>query len=288
MKGAQSMTRWLREPLLHFAILGGLLFSIGHEWGSEERAIRVTEERLVQFLQYQTRAPDLQTARRHLQSMNTAERDHLIDLYIREEALYRQAMDMQLAQEDPVIKKRLVQKLEFMAQDSTRPPAQPPKEALQAFFSRHRDLYRQPEQFSLTHVFIQSDAGAMARAEKVLKKLNAGKLSTADAVQLGDPFPHQHNYARQKREMLDAHFGQQFAQNLLNTTDADRERWQGPIVSPRGLHLVLFLDYEPERPAKLQEVRATVLRDFMREQKDQRFQEEIQRMVEQYAVELEL
>lgn len=99
------MRRWLREPLLQFAIFGGLLFSIGHDWGSEKRAIRVTEQRLAQFLQYQTRAQDLQTARRHLQDMNTAERDHLIDLYIREEALYRQAMDMQLAREDPVIKK---------------------------------------------------------------------------------------------------------------------------------------------------------------------------------------
>ena len=248
----------LREPLVHYVALGIALFAgyallTGTDDSGSDQLIQVSENE-VQWLANTWES-------RWQRPPTNDELSGLVDAYIREEVLYREALAVGLDRDDQVIRRRLVQKLEFITEDLAS-QVQPSQTAFQAFFQENLDRYRIPEQRSFEHVYFNVDRrgpGVEADAERVLERLRTTSPGLQEAVMLGDRFMLQHAYRDLSEQGVARNFGARFATSLFEVEPGE---WQGPIGSGFGLHLVRVTDVVEGRVPDLSEVRDDVLRDF--------------------------
>jgi hypothetical protein len=127
-------------------------------------------------------------ARHHDREPTAAELDVAVDAWIEEELLVREARVLGLDRADPIVRRRLAQKLRFSLEDADGVD-DPGDEVLAAWHREHAELYRRPPRRGFTHVFAAGlDAGARARAHAWVEALDAG----ADPEGRGDAFPHGH------------------------------------------------------------------------------------------------
>lgn len=176
------MKRLIRDPLIHFFVLGGLLF-LGYSLATEsrgvpdgERVIVVDEAAILNFMQLRARAFNEEHFRKMLENMSAPERKLLIDDYVREEVLYREAVAMGLEEDDYMIRRRLVQKMEFIAESMAQQVVRLTEAEVKDYFEEHtRDYFVEPH-VTFTHVFFDAERRgwekARERAESTLKTLN--------------------------------------------------------------------------------------------------------------------
>ncbi len=240
--------RYLKDPLAIFLLFGLLVFA-AQQWLSADAGdyrIDVTvgqQNRIFDQWQAQMGRPP-----------TPEEAAGLLDQWLREEILYREAKRLGLDQDDTIIRRRLAQKLTFLNEDLAN--AEEPTEAdLTAYFDANAADYRIPERFSFEHRYFSSDRRADAEAD--------ARAALDDPGAVGDPFILQKSYAeRSAREVADL-FGTAFAQ-ALTTLDADRpNEWQGPVPSAYGWHLVRLTGRVPARDPLMAEVRDAVRRDYL-------------------------
>ena len=144
---------------------------------------------------------------------------------------------MGLDKDDTIIRRRLAQKLEFLAQDLVA--LTPPTEAeLQAYFTAHRESYQEPVRFTFTQVFIDPDKrgdATLDEARAIKAKLVAQSDATGNAGALGDRFRLQSYYPENAQTDIQKLFGSGFAESVA---DLSPGQWHGPILSGYGVHLV--------------------------------------------------
>lgn len=247
----------LREPLGHFLLLGAVLFGVFALLGDRgsERAghIVVTpghlEHLTVSFTRTRQRPPTAQ------------ELAGLMDDYIREEVLYREAVAMGLDRDDTIVRRRLRQKLEFLTEETAE--TAPPSDAeLHAFLQQHADVFRIEPRLAFQHVYLSRDRrgdAADAETQQLLVQLSTGDAAT-DTAALGDPFLLPHQFALSSRSEIARLFGDAFTQQLQHIEPG---RWAGPIESEYGLHLVFVRERTDGRVPALAEVRQAVQRDWL-------------------------
>ena len=249
----------LREPLVHFLLAGGVLFGLSALFGQSfgvggaSNRIEVTADRIQQLRETWTRQRGAPPTQREL--------DSLIEDFIREEVLYREAIASGLDQDDTIVRRRLAQKVEFLAQ-SVASTVEPSDAELQAFFDDNAERYRIPEQVGFSHVYFSGSnrgAGAEAAARGALAQLASGEVATADAAQLGDRFMLQYEYPPQSRDQIRDLFGPRFAGRLF---ELPVDEWSGPELSSYGMHVVRIRQRVPTRLPALSEVRSQVARDL--------------------------
>ena len=278
------MKRWWRDPLAGFLLAGILLFVVYRiaSQGDDGRTIEVGDAELLEFVQYRQRSFDAPAARLHLDGLTDAERASLVDEYIREEALVREARAMGLAENDFVIRQRLIQKLEFISRgiDSGNEP--PGERELRDWYESHPGDYGQRASASFAHVFV-AGRQAPARAAELLEQLNRQQVAFADAASHGDRFLYHPSYANRSLDEIASHFGPQFAV-AVGELDADPERWQGPLESRYGLHLVLLVDKADERTRPFDEVRELVAYDVKRQRAADNLESLIDDIVARYSI----
>jgi hypothetical protein len=224
-----TLRRILREPLVHFLVLGmGLLVLYGvfrprEEVRDDQIVVSTAQiERLAALWQRQWRRPPTQQ-----------EMTGLIESHIREEVLYREAQAIGLDRDDTVIRRRLAQKIEFLAQDLAL-QGSPPEAELRIYFEENSDKFGIPGRLSFTHVYVNRDrhgADAEGDARQILASLREG----ADPGQEGDRFMLQSHYALRSRDEVARELGTAFATSVFELPVAD---WQGPVESGYGIHLV--------------------------------------------------
>lgn len=246
--------RILRQPLLQFLALGVVLFALylffGGSSGEEEKKIVVSArqiELLSAMWEKQWRRPPM-----------PQELEGLIQSFVREEVLYREALAMGLDQDDTVVRRRLAQKIEFLAQDLMAQVV-PSEAELRSFYEEHPEIFEEPARISFSHVYINLDQHGQestAIAESLLADLDAG----ADPRQLGDRFMLQRDYLRKSPAEVARHFGSQFATEVFELSPGE---WQGPVRSGYGLHLVLVEEKEDAYLPALEEVRQEVQDEFI-------------------------
>src|SRR4030095_14567143 len=144
--------RIIREPLLHFLLIGSLLFFISSQVNNvRQRAANqiVIDNNMVGriILQYQTQIGMLPTKEAL---------DGMIEDKISEEVYYREALKLRLDKDDEIVKRKLSQKFEFLENDMSVPPA-PGKEELKKFYDGHPNLFRDSATVSFTHIYFSSD-----------------------------------------------------------------------------------------------------------------------------------
>ena len=274
----------LREPLVHFLVIGAILFCVNSiigrssAFGGGQNSIRVSAAKLRQLRETWSARwgspPDAQ----QLQA--------LIDDFVREEVLYREAIASGLDTDDTIIRRHLAQKVEFLAQGVVA--AEEPTDAeLQQFFQARQERYLDPPKVGFSHVYFNASrrgaSAAQAVADETLARLRAKQTPTALAS-LGDAFMLQHEYPPQTYSEIRDLFGAEFATGVL---DLQPQEWLGPVRSSYGLHLVRIDAVIPSRVPSLDEVRSRVRMDFIDERVRSAFDAYYQRLRTKYRIDVE-
>ena len=274
------MKKLLTEPLLHFIALGALIFA-AYTWlspGEEDRGSIVVslgqQEHLVTaFSRTWQRAP------------TASEFANLVEDWIKEEIATREGQRMGLDADDTIIRRRLRQKLELLAEDVVA-MARPDDAQLQAFLEENQTDYRQEPTWTLHQVYFSLDRRgdqAVQDAEEALVLLDTGgDLVNPDNI--GDPLPLPVRMSNEREQAIANQFGQVFVEELQGV---ETGRWQGPIRSGFGLHLVRVDEYTPGRALTLEEARDAVQRDWFNQQRLATIDTLYERLRETYDIEVE-
>jgi hypothetical protein len=264
----------LTDPLTHFVVLGALVFtayqllnpSVGPD---PERVIVVDEPSLVEFVQYRSKQFDEQQALKRLRGMSGTAMTELIDEFVAEEALYRSAKRFGLEADDYVIRRRLVQKMDFMAEGVITPDSVVDDAVLQQFYANNHKRYFKPATVTFTHVFYgaqqRGTVAAQALAAATLVKLQKEAVTFTQAPQFGERFAYQLNYVERPQEEVADHFGEAMAGQLLALPVA-ANRWVGPLESTHGSHLVLVTNQQAGYQPEFSQVAAAVRQDYLAKQ----------------------
>jgi hypothetical protein len=255
---------WWREPLLHFILIGAVLFVL-FEW----RGGGVGSARIV-ITSGQIDALALAFERTWQRPPSEEELKGQIDEYVREEIATREAMALGLDRDDTIIRRRLRQKLEFLAEDTA--DAAPPTDAeLQAWLETHPESYTVDPELSFRQVFLSPDRhGAGVEVAAVsLRETLARHGADAPIDTLGDAVMLPPELLRTTRADVARQFGDEFADALLAT---EIGRWAGPVRSGYGLHVVFVRDRAPGRLPPLADVRPHVERDFTTDRRRRQLQ----------------
>lgn len=240
--------RLWREPLVHFLLIGAVLFLL---FGLGQGAAVKTPNRIVVDAG-QVEQLRAQFARTWLRPPTEDELIGLVRERVRDEVYYREALAMGLEQDDPQIRRRLRQKLEFILEDlSAEPP--PGDEVLGAFLRQHTEKFAVEPQISFRQVYLNPSkhADLAADAKAMLGRLNSG--AAPDAI--GDPTMTPDTYTRATTFEINRSFGEAFARELLQLPQG---AWTGPVLSGLGAHLVFVSERVPGRLPELSEVRKEV------------------------------
>jgi parvulin-like peptidyl-prolyl isomerase len=185
------------------------------------------------------------------------EANGLVEDLVRNEIYYREAMAIGLDRDDSVIRRRMRQKMEFILEDITA-QTEPTEEELLTYMKKHPDSYLVDPQIAFRHVYVNVDKrgkNAGTDALEILAQLNAG----ADPEAVGDPILLDAEIKLSPLWDIKKQFGEEFSRNLLELKSG---KWEGPVRSGYGLHLVLVTKRVGGRLPELKEVREMVKRDW--------------------------
>lgn len=246
------MNRLFREPLLHFLLIGLVLFivyaAVQDEAVDNSQQIVISTsdiERLASLWEKKWQRPPTRQ-----------ELDGLIEAQVKEEVLYREALAMGLDQNDTIVRRRLAQKVEFLSSDIAS-QAEPTEEDLQAFHDENTDRFATPAHVSFEQVYLNADKRGEQVSRDAVTLLHELKSSgsSIDLLAAGDPFMFGVQHETLTQHGVSRLFGSQFANAVF---DLPIGEWQGPVNSGYGLHLVRVSSRTGSKPRALDEVRDKV------------------------------
>jgi hypothetical protein len=276
------MKRIIREPLVHFLVLGAGLFlaySLFSKNGSraEPGKIVVTQGQIEHLVDGFTRAWQRPPAPEELAG--------LVRDQVREEVYCREAMAMGLDQDDTVIRHRLRQKLEFVSDDIAA-MAEPTEADLNAYFQAHPDTFRVPPQITFRQVYLDPEkhGATLSRdaAQLLTQLIQAG--SQADLLTFGDSFLLASQFTNVSAGEITAQFGEKFAATLSALPPG---QWQGPVRSGYGVHLVLITARTEARLTALADVHVAVRQAWVNAQRLEANENFYQALLKRYTVTIE-
>lgn len=272
----------LREPLFHFFVIGAALFlvySVASDYFSSDagRNIEISQadiELLAETFARQWQRPPTEEELRNL-----------VQARVREEVLYREALAVGLDQDDLVVRRRMVQKMELLSQDLAL-LADPTDQELQAFFQERLENYRVPPRISFSHIYFNLDnrgAEAEEHARAVLAELQAEDPPPRRDPERGDRFMLQYDYSLLAPQEVQQQFGARFSETLFELEDG----WHGPVVSGYGLHLVNVVQRVEDRIPQYEEVRDRLIADYNRMRRDRAIEALYQGLLQEYNVKID-
>ena len=245
----------LREPLFQFLVLGGVLFSLSHL--VDRNKAEAPDRILVSSARIDNLADGF--ARTWRRPPSKEELQVLIDDYIRDEVFYREGRAAGLDRDDVIIRRRVRQKMEFLAEDASS--AEPGDDQLAAYLEANPARFRTDDRLTFRQVFLSAN-----RRERTINddsKQVADALTqlgaTGDTTSLGDPFLLGEDFKAVSQTDVVGIFGDDFAKYLAAV---ELGRWQGPISSSFGQHFVYISERIPGGLPPLAAVREAVLREW--------------------------
>jgi peptidyl-prolyl cis-trans isomerase C len=242
--------RLLDEPLVHFLLIGVaffVLYSLFTPSTLQPRSSRIelTPEDLNQLqVTWMAQWKRLPTS---------DEMRGLVESRVHQEILYREALAMGLEQNDEIIKRRLAQKMEFLAEDISS-IREPQTEELKAWFGNNSGRFVLPARITFRHLYFSPDKrGQQAQqdAAQFLQNLSSKPIDAAKESDLGDRFMDQNYFVDCSSEQISKVFGNAFSVSLFKLNSS--EIWQGPVESGLGWHLVLIEAITPGRVPSFEE-----------------------------------
>jgi hypothetical protein len=269
------MKRWLKEPLFHFLLIGFAVFGLNavfasRRQGGSDREIVVTRGR-IQSLEEMFR-------RQWTRPPTADELQGMVNDYVREEVLMREAIALGLDRDDPVVRRRLAQKMEFLSEDAAS-ALQPSEADLRAYMAAHpKDFATEPR---LTFSQIGLDPEKRQNADRLLAELNRGG-GNLDALTSIRMLP-VHVDTMELRDVATL-FGPQFTakvETLLPGT------WVGPVPSGYGLHLVRLESIHPGHPQSFEAARDAVAREWSAAKRQEMKDLQLNELLARYKVIIE-
>ena len=245
------MQRILREPLLHFFVLGAALFGLFawlHRGELDEPDEIVVDSMRVDALR-------MQYERLWQQPPTERELKGLVDKWVREEILYREGLALGMDRDDPVFRRRIAQKMTFMVEE-VDPPA-PTDEELRAWLDSHPDDYRIEPTYSFRQVFFNPNRHP-GGIDDAVRTARTALVNGEDPATVGDSTMLPGSMLHASVTGVRREFGNDFADELAGVAPG---HWSGPLRSSYGVHLVFVDDATPGRAATLADARAAVERD---------------------------
>ena len=243
----------LKEPLVHFLLIGAGLFLIYSfsNGPADENAKRIVvssgqvEQMVSRFTQTWMRPP------------LDEEYDGLIENYVRDEIFYREALAMGLDRDDLTIKQRLRMKLEFLLEDLSS-VSEIGDQELSDFLAQHPEKFLLEPRVTFRQIYFnpQKHRDPMAEAQSALLSLQKG----TDPLQAGDATMLDDEYTRASQSNIARSFGEAFAEQVSSLKPGG---WTGPFASQFGVHLVKVTQHEEARLPELVEIRDQVERDYL-------------------------
>ncbi len=261
-----------REPLLHFAVAGGLLFLAArvHADATDHHRIVVGAAQVAlidQTWRLQNGSPP-----------SAAMREFLVRKWIEEEVLYREGVARGLDRDDEIIRRRVVQKMQFLSQGLATPPA-PAEADLRAYFQSHATAYRSAERVTFSHIFFspdgRGDAAARASATTVMNTLSP---RVARGPERGDAFADRYDYANLSPTDAARLFGRSPMASAVFSAPVGQ--WSGPYQSGFGWHLVRVESRAPSTLPPFDTVADRVRSDYLTDaaaEADRRAQNDLER-----------
>ena len=287
----------LRKPWLHFLLLGLMLFVVGQRLFPEPKPVLgpPNPERLSAMVENYTRfAPDY---------VSPALFERFIDTELRDELLFREALNRDLQYRDAAVEQRIIRNMRFLdtntaASDrelieqgyalrlhltdevirrrlvqimerlivATRPNPAPSAESVAVRYEQELNSWREPARYTFRHVFLSTDR--MAEMPALMEQINTENVGPNAARLLGAPFLSGYAFQRQSPEQMTRVFGIEFAEQV-SATEVQAGAWIGPVSSVFGQHYVYIEAFEPSRTLALEEVSVRIERDLLREGEEQ-------------------
>ena len=292
------MAKLIKQPLLHFLVAGILIFA-GYQWSAPavsdienlEKVIPVDRLALLNFMQFRAQAFQPELFSEQLDAMSESDLGKLVDDFVREEALYREALALGMDQGDYIVRQRLVQKVEFLLENMVNQSLVPDDAVIASWFDERRSDYQIDAVYTFTHIFFDAGERGQEQAQQdalsLLNSANIGDIAFNDASQYGDRYPFLQNYVERTRDFVVNNFTEDFVARLDALAPSDQD-WAGPFESRYGFHLVMLRSKtDPYIPA-LEEIRERVLDDWRFESVLQNRREAEQQVIDAYEVRLDL
>jgi peptidyl-prolyl cis-trans isomerase C len=276
-----AIKRWLREPLLHFLLLGVALFGVyaymhpGRGGFESSRQIALNIDELQQMDTYFVSQWHRQPTPAEFQAM--------VEDKVREEILYREGLAIGLDKDDEIVKRRMAQKMQFLAEDVAA-AHEPSTTELRAWFEKNSNKFALPSRYSFRHLYFSPDKrgrNAQEDATEALAKIFGQPEDSQRAASVSDQFMFQDYYGDVTPEAIAKEFGPQFAVAVEKLKPGS---WQGPVESGYGWHLVFVGMVIPGRIPAFEEIEPDVKLAWLGEQKKTAWQKAYAEMRAKYAV----
>jgi hypothetical protein len=258
---------WRREPLLSYAIGGGLVFLLLSPYLPSGKQTIVLDSRTIDAVLERRTAVEAR-------ELTEEEREQAIEEHVREEILLREAYRHGWHLEDGRVRQRLVLAMRSALLEDLPEPS---LAQLRAFYQANAERYRTPVAVTFSHVFFANDSPPTADASSVLRSLNEG----ADPRGMGDEFWLGSTLVRQTRHQLAGALGTSFADEVFAL---EHGKWAGPFASNRGKHFVRLLSLYPETLPEFDAVERFVRVDWLTQRHEEIRERKMSRIRERYTV----
>jgi peptidyl-prolyl cis-trans isomerase C len=256
----------LSEPLLHFLVVGALLFGAYRIANNEPEAAVDTQQ--IELTSDDIRQLAVTWLAQGRPPPTPDQLRSLVDQKITEEILFREAVALGLDRDDQIIKRRLAQKMDFLAADLAA-MEEPSKADLTEWFSKNSSRFALPPHMNFRHLYFSPDKRGDGARDAAVAALGLVAGKTADSPEVAsvaDPFMFKNYYGDATPEQMAKEFGPDFAATLFKLEPGS---WQGPVQSGYGWHLVWIDSIEPGRVPAFEEVEPDVKAAWL----DERYRE---------------
>lgn len=234
---------FINEPFVHFLVLGALIFAAYALFNPS-----TVERRIVVSAADVARLREL-AVRQWGRAPDARQMNELVQSFVREEVLYRAALAQGLDRDDVIVRRRLAQKMEFLAHEEVRAPIEP---ELRQYFAANSAHFRQTASADFEQLYFSPDHGdKLAHALIALKRGEAAH---------GDNFMLAEKLLSQERAAVAGDFGDAFADAVFSMPIGT---WLGPIPSSHGIHLLRVAQRKPEAPGRFEAVRDQVAAEMV-------------------------
>ncbi|HZZ23227.1 MAG TPA: peptidylprolyl isomerase [Roseiarcus sp.] len=284
-----KLSRLLREPLFHFLLLGAALFGVYRylpPQGPTQPAAQAAEPAAAASRQILLSLDQLTRLALAFQANwgrepTAQELNLMVENDVKEEILYREGLALGLDKDDEIVRRRMAQKMQFLAEDVAAQHA-PSDSELRVFFDQNKKLFEEPTRLGFRHLYFSPDrraSDARADAERALSEIKgeAEEVKFASA----DPFMFQDYYRDKAPDYLRKEFGPAFAAAIMKLP---RGSWQGPIESGFGWHLVFVDTLIPARASAFEEIEPDVKQAWLAEQKAKAVKQAYDEMRAKYTI----
>ncbi len=266
------MKKLLKEPLIHFLLIGGLLFLVYELVNTDQ-----TED----VISIDTNLINELTAKWELKrntKPSLEEISGMVEQYVEQEVFYKEALAMNLDHNDEIVKRRLAQKMEFIS-DGLAESLQPTEDILIDYYEKQKNNYKKEPIYSLQQIYFSNNTRTDALAEAT----NA--LNSDSPENLGDNLSLPSNYTDESALKISRDFGSDFASSL---DTLETGKWSGPIHSGFGVHIVFIKDKKEAGHYRFDEIKERVNVDYNFDASNEFKAELIKTLLKKYSVKIDI